>query len=121
MQFPSWPAWQLSTMVPPTPGPTAVAEILSVDLGWVVMMGLVVGLPTAIIAGPIFGRFIAKRIYIPVPEIFQDSESETENPSHKPPSFGSYCGINNDTSVTDTHEYTHKAQRRRRGVLPSPY
>ncbi len=76
------------TMVPPTPGPTAVGEILGVDLGWVVMMGILVGLPTAVVAGPLFGRFIAKRIYIPVPEIFQDSGFETENPSQNPPSFG---------------------------------
>ena len=38
------------TMVPPTPGPTAVSDILGVDLGWVVMMGLLVGIPTAAIA-----------------------------------------------------------------------
>ncbi|MCU0456958.1 MAG: GntP family permease, partial [Bacteroidales bacterium] len=41
-------------MVPPTPGPTAVANILGVDLGWVVLFGVLVALPTAIIAGPVF-------------------------------------------------------------------
>jgi len=81
------------TMVPPTPGPTAVSEILGVDLGWVVLMGLLVGLPTAVVAGPLFGRFIAKKIYIPVPEIFQDSGSETENNSQKPPSFGAIAAL----------------------------
>lgn len=55
------------TMVPPTPGPTAVSEILDVELGWVVIMGLLVGIPTAAIAGPLFGRFIANRLYIPYP------------------------------------------------------
>ncbi len=76
------------TMVPPTPGPTAVSEILGVDLGWVVMMGLLVGIPTAAIAGPIFGRFIAKRIYVPVPEIFQDMGSDDEKDQKKLPVFG---------------------------------
>ncbi len=76
------------TMVPPTPGPTAVSEILGVDLGWVVMMGLLVGIPTAAIAGPLFGRFIAKRIYVPVPEIFQDMGSDDENDQKKLPVFG---------------------------------
>jgi Gnt-I system low-affinity gluconate transporter len=76
------------TMVPPTPGPTAVSEILGVDLGWVVMMGILVGIPTAIVAGPLFGRIIAKKIYLPVPDIFQDSGSETEDTLQKPPSFG---------------------------------
>lgn len=76
------------TMVPPTPGPTAVSEILGVDLGWVVMMGLLVGIPTAAIAGPLFGRFIAKRIYVPVPEIFQDMGSDDEKDQKKLPVFG---------------------------------
>ncbi len=76
------------TMVPPTPGPTAVSEILGVDLGWVVMMGLLVGIPTAVIAGPLFGRFIAKRIYVPVPEIFQDMGNDGEKDHKNLPSFG---------------------------------
>lgn len=76
------------TMVPPTPGPTAVSDILGVDLGWVVMMGLLVGIPTAAIAGPLFGRFIAKRIYVPVPEIFQDMGNADEKDQKKLPAFG---------------------------------
>ena len=76
------------TMVPPTPGPMAVGEILGVDLGWVVMMGLIVGLPTAVVAGPIFGKFIAKKIYLPAPDIFQESGTETNDAHQELPSFG---------------------------------
>ncbi len=76
------------TMVPPTPGPTAVSEILEVDLGWVVIMGLLVGIPTAAIAGPLFGRFIAKRLYVPVPEIFQDMAKDEKKDKKSLPSFG---------------------------------
>ena len=76
------------TMVPPTPGPMAVGEILGVDLGWVVMMGLIVGLPTAMLAGPIFGKFIAKKIYLPAPDLFQESGTETNNAHQELPSFG---------------------------------
>ena len=50
------------TFVPPTPGPVAVAEILNVPLGWVIFFGVIIGIPVAIIAGPIFGKFISKRI-----------------------------------------------------------
>jgi Gnt-I system low-affinity gluconate transporter len=81
------------TMVPPTPGPMAVGEILGVDLGWVVMMGLIVGLPTAVVAGPLFGRFISKKIYLPVPEIFQESKPETTDTDQKLPSFGIIAGL----------------------------
>ncbi len=44
--------------VPPTPGPTAVAQLLGADLGWVIAMGVAAGLPTlvvtaAVAAGPL--------------------------------------------------------------------
>jgi len=80
------------TMVPPTPGPTAVGEILGVDLGWVVLMGLIVGLPTAIIAGPVFGKFIAKKINIPAPHVFQETEENGEKPADLP-SFGTIAAL----------------------------
>jgi len=80
------------TMVPPTPGPTAVGEMLGVDLGWVVLMGLIVGLPTAIIAGPIFGKFIAKKINIPAPHVFQETEADGEKPADLP-SFGTIAAL----------------------------
>lgn len=61
--------------VPPTPGPVAVAEILNAQLGWIIVLGFIVGLPTAVIAGPIFGKYISKKINITVPNYFNDLES----------------------------------------------
>lgn len=37
------------SLVPPTPGPIGMAEILKVDLGFVIMVGIVVGAPLALI------------------------------------------------------------------------
>ena len=81
------------TMVPPTPGPMAVANILGVELGWVVLFGLIVGLPAAIIAGPIFGRFIAKKIHIPAPQELTDIKPDESTVLQKPPSFGIIAAI----------------------------
>ena len=50
------------TFVPPTPGPVAVADMLGADLGWVILIGAFIGLPVAILAGPVFGTYISKRI-----------------------------------------------------------
>ncbi len=75
-------------MVPPTPGPMAVSEILGVDMGWVILWGIIIGFPTAVIAGPVFGRFIAKKIYIPAPEVFTETNPEILDASGKLPSFG---------------------------------
>lgn len=42
--------------VPPTPGPVAVGFILGVNLGWVILFGVLVGLPTAIICDCSYAR-----------------------------------------------------------------
>ncbi len=55
--------------IPPTPGPIAVADIVNADLGWIILFGFIVGLPTTIIAGLIFGKYIAKKIHVEVPNI----------------------------------------------------
>ncbi|MEQ9423601.1 MAG: gluconate:H+ symporter [Cyclobacteriaceae bacterium] len=71
--------------IPPTPGPIAVADILGADLGWVIFFGITLGLPTAVIAGPIFGTYIANRIHISAPN---DLVSETSvSSSSDQPSF----------------------------------
>ena len=76
-------------MVPPTPGPTAVAQILNVDLGWVILFGIIIGIPVATIAGPFFGRFIAKKINVQPPEEhLEPKNDQDEQAIHNPLSFG---------------------------------
>lgn len=58
--------------IPPTPGPVAVADILKADLGWVILVGFIVGIPTAIVCGPLFGKYIASKIYVEAPTIIQE-------------------------------------------------
>ena len=58
--------------IPPTPGPIAVADIIDVDLGWVILMGFIAGIPTALIAGLWFGRHISKKIFVAAPEEIED-------------------------------------------------
>jgi Gnt-I system low-affinity gluconate transporter len=47
--------------IPPTPGPIAVAELLGADLGWVILFGLIAGVPAMFIAGPIFTGIAERR------------------------------------------------------------
>ncbi|MDX9881005.1 MAG: gluconate:H+ symporter [Prolixibacteraceae bacterium] len=76
------------SFVPPTPGPVAVADIIKADLGWVILIGMIMGLPVAILAGPVFGKYISKRINLQPPsEIFVSSENETKTGGELP-SFG---------------------------------
>ncbi len=67
--------------IPPTPGPVAVADILNADLGWVILFGFIVGIPTAIISGPIFAKYIAKRIHVDAPKLEMDGIAITNFPS----------------------------------------
>ncbi|MFG3474912.1 GntP family permease [Streptomyces sp. NPDC047980] len=53
--------------LPPHPGPVAAAGLLHVSLGWVILMGIVVGLP-AVLAAWVFAAWIGRRIFVPVPE-----------------------------------------------------
>ncbi|PPA69988.1 gluconate:H+ symporter [Jeotgalibacillus proteolyticus] len=71
--------------IPPTPGPIAVATIIQADLGWVILFGVLAGIPSMILAGPVFGKFIAKRIHVTVPEYMEVEKKEYDKDL---PSFG---------------------------------
>lgn len=49
-------------LVPPHPGPMLGIELLKADVGKTILYGIIIGIPTAIVAGPIFGKFISKRV-----------------------------------------------------------
>lgn len=73
------------SFMPPTPGPIAVADILDAQLGWVIFFGFLLGLPTAIIAGPVFGKYIAGKIHIQPPaDMIQARGNETKNADELP-------------------------------------
>jgi len=74
--------------IPPTPGPIAVAEIIDVQLGWVILFGFIVGFPTAIIAGPYFGKYIANKIHIDPPDISEEQKLVDADKHKELPSFG---------------------------------
>lgn len=76
--------------IPPTPGPVLVANILGVDLGLVIGLGLVCGFFAMIAAGPIWGKICGSRFDVPVPKQYQEAPEYDES---KLPSFGSVVGI----------------------------
>ena len=62
------------SFIPPTPGPVAVADIVKADLGWVIFFGFLTGIPTAIVCGPLFTKYIAKKIHVDAPVLQIDSD-----------------------------------------------
>ena len=67
--------------VPPTPGPMAVASILGADMGLVIGAGLLAGIPAAIVGGPLFAGFIARKIHVETPSFFDSQVSHSKLPS----------------------------------------
>ncbi|MGM0898058.1 MAG: gluconate:H+ symporter [Bacillota bacterium] len=73
------------SFIPPTPGPIAVAELVGAELGWVILFGVLAGIPSMILAGPLFGRYIGKRIHLTIPDYMDIKEQEYDK---ELPSFG---------------------------------
>lgn len=72
------------SFIPPTPGPVAVADIVNVQLGWVILFGLIIGFPTAVIAGPVWGKFISKKIHLQPPAEFEITTEKTYDQNNLP-------------------------------------
>ena len=90
--------------LPPHPGPVAAAGLLHVDLGWVILMGIVCGLP-AVIAAWGYAAWVGRRIFVPVPQDMVEAAEEAKQavvdeqraagvaPSEQPVSLGTVLGI----------------------------
>ncbi|MGB9097152.1 gluconate transporter [Erwinia sp.] len=68
--------------LPPHPGPTAIATLFHADMGKTLLFGTLLGIPTVILAGPVYTRFLTS-IDKPIPEGLYNKKtfSETEMPS----------------------------------------
>ncbi|MGV9709109.1 GntP family permease [Gordonia sp. NPDC003424] len=56
--------------LPPHPGPVSLGGLLGVNLGWLILMGFVCGIPGFLAAGIAWGTYIGKRVYVEVPPDF---------------------------------------------------
>ncbi|MEU4240184.1 gluconate:H+ symporter [Actinoplanes sp. NPDC026619] len=65
----------LHGLVPPHPGPLVAVSSLNADLGLTLLFGLICAVPTVIIAGPVYGNWIAKRVHLPVPALLAKADA----------------------------------------------
>jgi len=67
--------------LPPHPGPTAIATLFNADMGKTLLFGTLLAIPTVILAGPVYARFL-KNIDKPIPEGLYNPKtfSEAEMP-----------------------------------------
>ncbi|WP_406388919.1 GntP family permease [Streptomyces sp. NBC_00887] len=55
-------------LIPPHPGPLVAIDALDANLGVTLALGVLVAIPTVIIAGPVFSRYAARWVDIQAPE-----------------------------------------------------
>jgi len=75
-------------MLPPHPAAMAIIDTLHADVGKVILYGLVIGLPTAAIAGPIWIRFACDQTPTPTQKIFLDTNCSMPDEARNLPGFG---------------------------------
>jgi GntP family gluconate:H+ symporter len=63
-------------LVPPHPGPLIAIDTLGADLGTTLMLGILVAIPTVIVAGPLFGRYAGRWVDVAPPELFGGREEK---------------------------------------------
>jgi GntP family gluconate:H+ symporter len=61
-------------LVPPHPGPLAAISLIGANLGVTLAFGVLIAIPTVIVAGPLFGKLAARWVDVPVPALFQTAE-----------------------------------------------
>ncbi|MET1038762.1 MAG: gluconate:H+ symporter [Aeromicrobium sp.] len=70
--------------VPPHPGPLAAIDLVDANLGLTLGLGILVAIPTIVVAGPVFARFADTWVPVPAGDLFDASTEKRE----KRPSFG---------------------------------
>jgi gluconate:H+ symporter, GntP family len=77
--------------VPPHPGPLTAIGLLNADLGTTLALGVVVAVPTIVLAGPLFGKLAGRWVVVEAPSTFDAdrfAEGDSEGKGRRRPSFG---------------------------------
>ena len=74
-------------MLPPHPAAMLAVGTFNADIGRTILYGLIVGLPTAALAGPIYGSWVAPRIVLPPENALAVQLSERDAGTNELPGF----------------------------------
>lgn len=75
----------MHAFVPPHPGPVAAGDLLGADIGLLVLVALMIGLPTWYLGSYLYGLWAGRRFVLPVPSLLL---VEREPDAGPPPEFG---------------------------------
>lgn len=68
-------------LVPPHPGPLTAISLLQADLGVTLALGVLVAIPTLVLAGPMFGKLAGRWVVLDAPDRFttDDTRGDTDS------------------------------------------
>jgi len=72
-------------LIPPHPGPMAAISVIGADTGKTILYSILVGLPTALITGPLLTRLVAPHVPVEIGGLGAESSGKAEAP--RPPGF----------------------------------
>jgi GntP family gluconate:H+ symporter len=73
--------------VPPHPGPVTAIGLLHADLGVTLGLGILVAIPTVIVAGPLYGTIAGRWVVVDPPDTFAGPDERQPVEEAKRPSF----------------------------------
>ena len=73
------------SLVPPHPAPAAASQLLGGDLGRTILYGVAVSIPMVLAGGMAYGTWIARRMFVPVPEFAATFERKDTGALSPPP------------------------------------
>lgn len=75
-------------LIPPHPAALLAVQAYQADIGKTILFGIIIGLPVAALAGPIFGGFISRRMKIDENNPIAEALVKKSDPARQLPSFG---------------------------------
>ncbi|RRN05907.1 GntP family permease [Bibersteinia trehalosi] len=92
--FPSAGAFAvMHAFLPPHPGPVASGDLLGVNMGLLVIVGLACAMPTWYIGTYLFSEFISKHVHVDLPKTFLNAQPVSELAVQNPPSFAKVMSV----------------------------
>ncbi|MGD6746494.1 gluconate:H+ symporter [Streptomyces sp. BH106] len=73
-------------LIPPHPGPLVAIDAVDANLGLTLALGILVAIPTVVIAGPVFSKYAAKWVDVQAPDKMIPARASDD--LEKRPSFG---------------------------------
>jgi len=109
----------LHGMLPPHPGPLTAMTGLHADLGLTLLVGIICAVPTVVLAGPVYARWIAPRLdgVRPDAALIAQFTGTGHQATTTPPSDGP--DRNPATEISDDREVQPRAATRTRSPMPT--